>query len=168
MIRSFCKRCGIIRSRDAKFCTKCGRPTEPLSDGTSSSSNARVSREAILVAAARCKAKKMPFAIRFEEHSSGIWLACSAYVISERRLSNPAFSNSQVTTSALSSDYPGCPHCGSDPRKELAGITFIKCSCGKLACSTGVIGSEALCPWCDRVGTVGRPRSFQVFGIRDR
>ncbi len=60
------------------------------------------------------------------------------------------------------------PHCGADSRKEFAGVSFVKCSCGKLACSTGVIGTETLCPWCDRIGTLLRHGPLPVLGIKDR
>ena len=134
----------------------------------------RVMRSALLarqffVAAARCTATRKPFAIRFEQGVSGIWQACAAFAISERQLSNPAFSSDQVTSSAsLSSSYPGCPHCGADPRKEFAGVSFVQCSCGKLACSTGIIGAETLCPWCCRVGTLVQHGPLPVVGMKDR
>jgi hypothetical protein len=163
-----CKRCRSTRLPDARFCTKCGTPTESSSDA-SPSHRVNVSREAILVAAARCTATKRPFAIRFAQGASGIWQACAAFAISERQLSNPAFASDQVTSSAsLSSDYRGCPHCGTDSRKELAGVSFLKCSCGKLSCSTGIIGAENLCPWCDRVGTLARHGPIPVIGMKDR
>ena len=163
-----CKRCGATRVSDARFCAKCGSPTESASD-SSSSHRVGTSREAILVAGARCTATKMPFAIRFEQGAHGIWQACAAFAISERQLCNPAFSSDEVTSSAsLSSSYPGCPHCGSDPRKEFAGVSFVKCSCGKLACSAGIIGAETLCPWCGRIGILARHGPLPVLGIKDR
>ena len=163
-----CKHCGSTRLRGARFCAMCGAPTESSSEG-SSSRRVSVSREAILVAGARCSATKMPFAIRFEQGANGAWQACAAFTISERQLCNSAFSGDEVTSSAsLSRSYPGCPHCGSDPRKEFAGVSFVKCSCGKLACSTGTIGAETLCPWCDRVGTLVRHGELPVVGMKDR
>lgn len=162
-----CKHCGSTRLRDAKFCTKCGASTESSSEA-SSSQRVSVSREAILVAGARCTATKMPFAIRFEVGAHGIWQACAAFAISERQLSNPAFSSDQVTSSALSSTYPGCPHCGADPRKEFAGVSFVRCSCGKVACSSGVIGAETVCPWCGRVGILASYGPLPILGIKDR
>jgi len=163
-----CKHCGSTRLRDARFCTKCGAPTASSSEA-SSSQRVSVSREQILVAGARCTATKMPFAIRFEVGALGIWQACAAFAISERQLCNSAFSGDEVTSSAsLSPSYPGCPHCGSDRRKEFAGVSFVKCSCGKLACSAGIIGAENLCPWCDRVGTLARYGPLDVLGMKDR
>ena len=163
-----CKHCGSTQLRDARFCTRCGAPTESSSEA-SSSQRVSASREAILVAGARCTATKMPFAIRFEQGANGVWQACAAFAISERQLSNPAFSSSEVTSSAsVSSSYPGCPHCGADSRKTFAGISFVKCSCGELACSTGIIGAETLCPWCDRVGTLVRHGALPVVGMKDR
>ena len=163
-----CKHCGNTRLRHARFCTKCGASTESSSDA-SSSHRVSASREAILVAGARCTATKKPFAIRFEQGISGIWQASAAFAISDRQLCNPAFSSEQVTSSAsLSPSYPGCPHCGADPRKEFAGVSFMKCSCGKLACSAGIIGAETLCPWCGRIGILARHGSLPVVGIRDR
>jgi hypothetical protein len=162
-----CKHCGSTRLRDARFCTKCGAPTESASDA-SSSHGVSASREAILLAPARCTSTRQPFAIRFEQGDRGVWQACAAFEISERQLSNPAFSSDQVESSAsLSPSYPGCPHCAADPRKEFAGVSFVRCSCGKLACSTGIIGAENLCPWCDRVGTLARHGSLPIIGIRD-
>ena len=112
---------------------------------------------------------KMPFAIRFEVGALGIWQACAAFAISERQLRNAAFSGDEITSSAsLSSSYPGCPHCGTDPRKEFAGVSFVKCSCGKLACSAGIIGAETLCPWCGRIGILARHGPLPVLGIKDR
>jgi hypothetical protein len=140
----------------------------PQHGGTSLGSTAKPLREAILLAPARCTATKMPFAIRFEVGAHGVWQACAAFAISERQLANPTFSSDQVTSSALSSIYPGCPHCGADPRKEFAGVSFVKCSCGKLACSTGVVGAETICPWCGRVGTLVRLGPLPVFGMKDR
>jgi TerY-C metal binding domain len=164
-----CGRCGYIPVRDARFCTKCGAPTESSRNGASASDDVRAIREAILVAGARCTATRKPFTIRFEQGVSGNWQACAAFAISERQLSNPAFSSDQVTSSvSLSPSYPGCPSCGTDPRKEFAGVSFVRCSCGKLACSTGIIGAETLCPWCDRIGTLSRHAALQVFGIKDR
>ena len=164
-----CKRCGSVRACNATFCTKCGAPIESSSNVASSSDNVRASREAILVAGARCTATKMPFAIRFEVAAHGIWQACAAFAISERQLLNPAFSSNEVTSSAsVSSTYPGCPYCGADPRKTFAGISFVKCSCGELACSTGIIGAETACPWCDRVGVLVRHGALSVVGIKDR
>ena len=163
-----CKRCGAILVSDARFCAKCGSPTESASD-SSPSHRVGTFREAILVAGARCTATKMPFAIRFEQGANGVWQACAAFAISERQLSNPSFLSSEVTSFAsVSSTYPGCPHCGADPRKTLAGISFVKCSCGKLACSPGIIGAETICPWCDRIGTLARHGPLEVLGIRDR
>jgi hypothetical protein len=163
-----CKRCDATLVRDARFCAKCGSPTESASD-SSSSDRVGTSREAILVAGARCTATKMPFAIRFEQGANGVWQACAAFEISERQLSNRAFSSDEVTSSAsLSPSYPGCPHCGVDPRKTFAGISFVKCSCGKLACSAGIIGAETLCPWCGRVGILARHGPLEVLGIKDR
>ena len=164
-----CGRCGDAPSPDARFCTKCGAPIEPSPNHTSARHAVSTSREAILVAGARCTATRRPFAIRFEQGANGIWQACAAFEISERQLSNPAFSGDQVTSSAsLSPSYPGCPHCGADPRKEFAGVSFVQCSCGKLACSTGVIGAENLCPWCGRAGTLARYGSLTAVGIKDR
>ena len=163
-----CKRCGATLVGDARFCTKCGAPTESASDA-SSPHGVSASREAILLAPARCTSTKQPFAIRFEQGDRGIWQARAAFAISEQQLSNPAFSNNEVTSSAsVSSTYPGCPHCGADPRKTFAGISFVKCSCGKLACSSGIIGAENLCPWCGRVGILARHGSLSVVGIHDR
>jgi TerY-C metal binding domain len=163
-----CARCGFARPPDARFCAKCGSPTESASD-SSSSDRVSPSREAILVTGARCTATKMPFAIRFEQGANRVWQACGAFAVSERQLSNPAFSRSEVTSSvSVSSTYPGCPHCGSDPRKELAGVSFVKCSCGKLACSAGIIGAETLCPWCGRIGILARHGPLPVLGIKDR
>jgi hypothetical protein len=163
-----CKRCGSTRLRDARFCTKCGMPAEASSDA-SSSRRVQASREAILLAPARCTVTREPFAIRFEQGISGIWQACAAFAISERQLSNPAFANDEITSSAsLSPTYLGCPHCLADPRKEFAGVSFVKCSCGKFACSTGIIGVETVCPWCDRIGALARHGSLPVVGMKDR
>jgi hypothetical protein len=163
-----CKHCGSSRLRDARFCTKCGAPTESSSEA-SSSQRVSVSREAILIAGARCTATRQPFAIRFEQGVSGIWQACFAFAISEHQLSNPGFSSDRVMSSAsLSPSYPGCPHCVADPRKEFAGVSFVRCSCGKLSCSTGIIGAENLCPWCDRVGFLAKYDDLRVTGIKDR
>ena len=94
---------------------------------------------------------------------------CAAFAISEQQLSNPSFSSNEITSSAsVSSSYPGCPHCGADPRKKFAGVSFVQCSCGKLACSTGIIGAENLCPWCDRIGTLARHGRLPVIGMKDR
>jgi len=164
-----CKHCGSTRPRNARFCSRCGAQTGSSPNGASASHDIRTAREAILVAHARCTATRKPFAIRFEQGVSGVWQACAAFAISERQLCNPAFSSGQVTSSAsLSPSYPGCPHCGADPRKEFAGVSFIRCSCGKLACSTGIIGAENLCPWCDRVGTLARHGPLSVLGMKDR
>lgn len=163
-----CGRCGYAPVRHARFCTRCGALTESSPNGASASHDIRASREAIFVAGARCTATRKPFAIRFEQGVGGIWQACAAFTISERQLCNPAFSGDQVTSSAsLSPCYSGCPHCGADPRKEFAGVSFVRCSCGKLACSTGIIGGETLCPWCDRIGTLARHGPLPVLGIKD-
>lgn len=164
-----CGRCGYGRVRDARFCTKCGASLESSPDGASARHSVRTSCEGILLAPARCTATKMPFAIRFDVGALGIWQACAAFAISERQVRNAAFSGDEITSSAsLSSSYPGCPHCGSDPRKEFAGVSYTKCSCGKLACSTGIIGAETRCPWCDRVGILSRLGPLPVVGIKDR
>jgi len=167
-----CGRCGCAAVRDARFCTKCGAPTGSSGsspNGTSASHDIGPSREAILVAGARCTATKMPFAIRFEQGANGVWQACAAFAISGQQLSNPAFSSNEVTSSAsVSSTYPGCPHCGADPRKTFAGISFVKCSCGKLACSSGIIGAETLCPWCSRAGILVIHGPLPVLGMKDR
>ena len=164
-----CGRCGYVPVRDARFCPKCGSPIESSPKRSSASHPIGSSREAILVASARCTATREPFAIRFEQGIRGIWQTRAAFAISERQLCNPAFPNDQVTASAtLSSSYPGCPHCGADPRKEFAGVSFVRCSCGKLACSTGIVGAENLCPWCDRVGTLARHGPLAVLGMKDR
>jgi hypothetical protein len=47
-------------------------------------------------------------------------------------------------------------------------VSFVKCSCGKLACITGIIGAETLCPWCDRVGALVRHGPLLVIGMKDR
>ncbi len=141
----------------------------PQHGGASLGSTAKPLREAVLLAPARCTGTKRPFAIRFEVGAHGIWQACAAFAISERQLCNPAFSSDQVMSSAsLSPSYPGCPHCGADPRKEFAGVSFVRCSCGKLACSTGIIGAETLCAWCDRLGILVRHGRLEVVGIKDR
>jgi predicted amidohydrolase len=164
-----CGRCGYDGVRDARFCTKCGASFESSPDGTSARHAVRPSREVILLAPARCTSTKQPFAIRFEQGNRGIWQACAAFAISERQLSNPAFSSNEVTSSAsVSSTYPGCPHCGADSRTEFAGVSFVKCSCGKLACSSGNIGAETICPWCGRAGILARHGRLPVLGIKDR
>jgi ribosomal protein S27AE len=164
-----CGRCGYVPVRDARFCSKCGAPIESSRNGASASDDVRTSREAILIAPARCTATKMPFAIRFEQAAGGVWKAFAAFAVSERQLSNPAFSSNEVTSSAsVSSTYPGCPHCGADPRKTFAGISFVECSCGKLACSSGIIGAETLCPWCGRAGILARHGRLPVLGVKDR
>jgi hypothetical protein len=164
-----CGRCGYASVRDARFCTKCGAPTGSSPNGASASHDIRTSREAILVVGARCTANRKPFAIRFEQGVRGIWQACTVFAISERQLCNPASSGDQETSSAsLSPSYPGCPHCGADPRKEFAGVSFVKCSCGQLACSSGIIGARTRGPWCDRVGTLARHDRLEVLGIKDR
>jgi TerY-like protein len=141
----------------------------PQHGGASLGSTAKPLREAVLLAPARCTGTKRPFAIRFEVGAHGIWQACAAFAISDRQLSNPAFSSDHVTSSALlSSSYPGCPHCGTDSRREFAGVSFVKCSCGRLACSSGIIGAETLCPWCGRVGTLARHGFLPVVGMKDR
>ncbi len=141
----------------------------PQPGGASLGSTAKPLREAVLLAPARCTGTKRPFAIRFEQGANGVWQACAAFAISERQLSNKAFSSDEVTSSAsLSASYPGCPHCGSDRRKDFAGVSFVKCSCSKLACSAGIIGAETLCPWCGRIGILARHGSLPVVGIRDR
>ena len=141
----------------------------PQQGGASLGSVAKPVREAVLLAPARCTGTKWPFAIRFEVGALGIWQACAAFAISERQLRNAAFSGDEITSSAsLSSSYPGCPHCGTDPRKEFAGVSFVKCSCGKLACSPGIIGAETLCPWCGRIGILARHGPLPVLGIKDR
>jgi len=163
-----CKHCGSTRLRDARFCTRCGAPTESSSEA-SSSQRVSASREAILVAGARCTATRKPFAVRFELGARGIWQASAAFAISERQLRNPAFSSERVTSSAsLSAGYSGCPHCGADPRKEFAGVSFVRCSCGKLACSPGTIGAETQCPWCGRIGILARHGALEIHGIKDR
>jgi hypothetical protein len=164
-----CGRCGHRRVRDARLCANCGASFESSPDGTSARHAVRTSREAILLALARCTATKQPFAIRFEQGDGGIWQACAAFAISEQQLSNPAFSSDQVTSSAsLSSSYPGCPHCRADPRKEFAGVSFVRCSCGRLACSAGIIGAQNLCPWCCRTGTLVQHGTLPVVGMKDR
>jgi hypothetical protein len=141
----------------------------PQPGGASLGSTAKPLREAVLLAPARCTSTRQSFAIRFEQGVSGVWQACAAFAISERQLSNPAFSSDQVTSSAsLSPNYPGCPHCGGDPRKEFAGVSFVRCSCGKLACSSGIIGAETLCPWCGRIGIVARHGPLPIIGMKDR
>ena len=75
-------------------------PIEPSPNGASASRDIRTSREAILVAGARCTATKKRFAIRAEQGVSGIWQACAAFAISERQLCNPPLSKDQVTLSA--------------------------------------------------------------------
>ena len=111
-------------------------------------------RESVLFARARCTGTKRPFAIRFEQTANGVWSACGTIRITERQLSNSAFSSNRIVSSNLSPNYPGCPHCGADSRKQLAGISFLRCFCGELACSSGIIGAETLCPWCNRAGTL--------------
>ena len=137
--------------------------------GASLGSTAKPLREAVLLAPARCTSTKQPFAIRFEQGDRGIWQARAAFAISEQQLCNPSFSSNEITSSAsVSSTYPGCPHCGTDSRKDFAGISFVRCSCGELACSSAVIGAETLCPWCGRVGILARHGALQVLGIKDR
>jgi hypothetical protein len=141
----------------------------PQHGGVSLGSTAKPLREAVLLAPARCTSTKRPFGIRFEQGANGIWQACAAFAITERQICNPAFSNDQIESSAsLSPSYPGCPHCAPDPRKELAGVSFVQCSCRRLACSTGIIGAETICPWCGRAGTLARYGSLTTFGIKDR
>jgi hypothetical protein len=164
-----CWRCGYAPVRDGRFCTKCGAPIESSPNGASASHDIRTAREAILVAGVRCTATRKPFAIRFDQGASGIWQARAAFAISERQLCKPAFSSDQVTSSvSLSPSYSGCPHCGADPRKEFAGVSFVRCSCGKLACSSGIIGAETICPWCGRAGILARHGPLLVLGIKDR
>ena len=129
----------------------------PQHGGASLGSTAKPLRGAVLLAPARCTGTKRPFAIRFEQGVRGIWQACAAFAISERQLCNPAFSSDEVRSSAsLSPSYPGCPHRGADPRKEFAAVSFVRCSCRKLACSSGIIGIENLSPWSNRAGTLVR------------
>ena len=164
-----CKHCGNTRLRDARFCTKCGAPTESSSERLIISESQRLSRSnSSRRSALHGDKEAFRDPVRSKERAESGKLA-RAFAISERQLSNPAFSSDEVTSSAsLSPSYPGCPHCGADPRKEFAGISFVKCSCGKLACSAGIIGAETLCPWCDRIGTLVRHGPLPVLGIKDR
>jgi TerY-C metal binding domain len=166
---SRCEHCGHLQQVGANFCSQCGRPIGSAWLETSSNRKEdEPAREAILLARARCTGTKGPFAIRFEQTARGVWTASGAVRISERQLSNSAFSSDQIVSSAVSPNYPGCPHCGADSRKNFAGISFVRCSCGELACSTGIIGAETLCPWCDRVGVLAIHGPLPVLGIKDR
>jgi hypothetical protein len=158
-----------ISSSRGKFLSQLRHANSIVTQSVPSSQMTRgSSHEAILVARARCTATKLPFGIRFEQLAKGVWWACSAFPLSERQLSNSAFSSNRIVSSEVSPNYKGCPHCGSDSRKQFAGISFVRCSCGELACSIGIIGSETLCSWCGRLGVLARHGALQVFGIKDR
>jgi hypothetical protein len=164
----FCAGCGQSLRREANFCPNCGTRIRSSQSVPSSQMTRGSTHEAILVARARCTATKLPFGIRFEQSAKGVWWACAAFLISERQVFNSAFSSNRIISSEVSPTYPGCPHCGTDSRKQFAGISFVRCSCGEFAYSTGIIGAETLCPWCDRAGILVKHGPLPVLGIRDR
>jgi hypothetical protein len=164
----FCAGCGHPLRHQTNFCPNCGAPIRSSQDSHSSGKARGSSHEAILAARARCTATKLPFGIQFEQSAKGLWWACSAFLLSERQLANPEFSRNRILSSEVSPNYQGCPHCGADSRKQFAGISIVRCSCGEIACSTGIIGAETLCPWRGRVGVLATLGSFEVLGIRDR
>ncbi len=125
-------------------------------------------RQSVFYARARYTATKLPFGIRFEQSAKGVRWACGAFLISERQVFNSAFSSNRIISSEVSPTYPGCPHCGTDSRKQFAGISFVRCSFGELASSTGIIGAETLCPWCGGVGIFVKHGALEVDGIKDR
>jgi hypothetical protein len=59
----------------------------------------------------------------FEPAAGGVWKASAAFTISERQLSDSAFSSNEVISFAsVGSRYPGCPHYGSDSEGIRRGV----------------------------------------------
>jgi hypothetical protein len=83
------------------------------------------------------------FGMRIEEQNRD-WIRTWAFKIDAEKAHREGFDD-EVTRGTMqpSSDYPGCPYCGT--------MGIAQCECGKIFCAT--TGKTTLtCPWCGQTG----------------
>ncbi|MDR1895297.1 MAG: hypothetical protein LBR10_00720 [Prevotellaceae bacterium] len=95
------------------------------------------------------------FGIRIEEQDSD-WIRTWAFKTDLEKAHREGF-DSEVTSGAMqpSSDYPGCPYCGT--------MNIAQCICGNIFCGTP--GKTTLtCPWCGQTGEYQNVSKINVRG----
>ena len=113
-------------------------------------------REATVVLA-KCKHSKMPFGIRVEKKSDGVWYCTWAFKINEKAASHEGYGDTLISGKIdWDPGYPGCPYCGS--------MGWISCGyCGKLTCADEAKGYFT-CSWCGNSGEAQVADTFNLQG----
>jgi len=95
--------------------------------------------EAKIILSKCCKHNKT-FGIRIEKMGND-WMRTWAFRIDESQAKREGFDRTPITGSLqASSDFPGCPYCGSHG--------LLLCACGKASCYDGKSRS-VFCYWCN-------------------
>jgi hypothetical protein len=110
-----------------------------------------------MIVKTRCSVHKKAFATVFAEttEGGGVWEAQDAFELTEER-AQQGYGQGAITGSiSISSDYPGCPYCGSQS-------LFLCSSCDDLNCLGDAVDEEdgrisAVCASCGRRGYLMGP-----------
>lgn len=103
------------------------------------------------VITAKCKVSKEGFGIRAQKQGCS-WLFTWAFKLSDKTAKDEGYNNANISGAInLSSEYPGCPHCGAK--------LFSLCGCKKIAC---YFGNEEMvtCPHCGVTSGVKKANTF--------
>ncbi len=96
----------------------------------------------------KCKEGQRPFGVRFEEYENE-WMATWAFPLKREGAEKREEYDKTVLKGKIrwSSDYPGCPYCGSRG--------FVICGdCGGLNCNIHSNDEIFVCGWCGESGTL--------------
>lgn len=109
------------------------------------------------IALCKCKEGKKTYGVRFEKISSG-WKYTWAFPVKEASAKREGYDETKIVGNiAPTSDYPGCPFCGTKH--------FVICVCGKLNCNNGTgASSHFTCNWCGVSGVLDGGYDGSGFG----
>lgn len=88
----------------------------------------------------KCPQRKKILGVRTQKMNDGDWWRTWSFPIDERRAHNEGYDETKVQGNLYhTSEYPGCPYCGT--------YNFVQCNrCHKISCWNG---EESLpCLWC--------------------
>ena len=87
----------------------------------------------------RCTRGKRPYGVRVQK-TGGDWVRTWAYEMTEAQMKHEGYDQTSVNGSlSVTSEYPGCPHCGT--------MGFVQCGrCHKMTCYNGE--TALTCQWC--------------------
>lgn len=107
------------------------------------------------VALAKCNESRKIYGVRMEKSSLG-WMYNWAFALSDKRAKAENYEGTVIEGKIFpSSDYPGCPYCGTR--------FFVICtSCRRLNCNNTSSGKAFVCNWC---GAKGELEEYRGTGI---